>query len=110
MGQDAEQSAQAPLPAAGAGQAELRASQAKLFEALAVTADSIAGTERTRAEFYENAAAQLPDAIEHAARARRFAEAEEAAASAFRSHEMPSEVVRQALRDCGKRAVDKPEE
>jgi hypothetical protein len=107
MGQDAEQSAQAPLPAAADSQAMLKAAQAELFEALAHTADSIAGTERKRAEFYENAAAQLPDAIEHAARARRIAEAEKASASAFRSHELPSEVVRQALRDCDTSADDR---
>jgi ABC-type transporter Mla subunit MlaD len=106
MGQDAEQSAQAPLAAAADRHARLKATQAKLFEALADTADSIAVTEHQRAEFYEDAAARLPDAVELAARARRFAEAEQASASAFRSHELPSAVVRQALRDCGTSAHD----
>ncbi|OJF11177.1 hypothetical protein [Couchioplanes caeruleus] len=106
MGQDADRPALVRLPAARATQAELKARQAKLFEMLARTADAIARTEEERAEFYDNAAAHLPGAIERAARARRFAEAERASASAFRSHELPSEELRHVVRDCGVGADD----
>lgn len=70
-----------------------------MFEALARTADSIAETAEASADIHDEAVGSLPGAAEHAARDRRFAEAERAAADAYRSHEVPSDEVRQAIRE-----------
>ena len=47
----------------------------------------------------DNATTHRPGAAEHAARARPFAEAERAAASAYRNQEIPSADVQQEIRE-----------
>jgi len=73
--------------------------QAELFQALARTAESVARTAEYSAEVHDDATKALPDAGEHAARGRRLAEAERAAAAAYRNEEVPPREVRQVLRD-----------
>jgi Mg-chelatase subunit ChlD len=80
--------------------------QAEIFETLATTAEAIAETEDESAEVHERAAANLPGATEHVARARRVADAERAAASAYRRHEVPPEDVRQVIRESRASADD----
>jgi hypothetical protein len=81
-----------------AGLADTRAA---LFEELAQNAEAIALTEERSADLHEKAAKHLPGASEHAARARRFAAAERAAAAAYREHRVPSDEIRQVIRDSG---------
>jgi hypothetical protein len=92
MEQDALRPAQDRAP-------HLDSEPAEIFETLARTAEAIAETEDNSAEVHDNAAAYLPGGPEHAARARRFADAERATASAYRKHEMPADYVRQAIRE-----------
>ena len=75
----------------------------QVFAALAETADAIAQTEENSAHVHDDAAAYLPGASEHAARSRRLAKAEKAAAAAFREHRVPPDDVRQVIRECGVR-------
>jgi hypothetical protein len=89
------------VPPAQDHDAEIGSSQAEVFEALARTAEAIAETEDKSAEVHDNAGPRLPGAGEHAARARRFAAAERAAAAAYRNHEVPSEDIRQVIRESG---------
>jgi anti-sigma factor RsiW len=72
---------------------------ADMFDALAATAEAIAETADNSAEVHNGMTQHLPAAGEHAARDRRLAEAERAAAAAFGNHEVPPEDVRQAIRD-----------
>jgi hypothetical protein len=94
-------------PALTDTQAALKDTQAALFEALAHAAEGIAQTVEKLADIYDQAAWSLPDAFEHAARIRRFAAAERAAAAAYRNHEVPAEGVRQVIRDCRPGADDR---
>ena len=82
--------------------AELARTQHMVFEDLAQMAETIAETEERSAVVHGNAAGHLPGAVEHAARSRRFAAAERAAAAAYREHELPSDEVRKAIRDSGR--------
>jgi septal ring factor EnvC (AmiA/AmiB activator) len=69
------------------------------FEALAATADRIAESAEHSAAVHDELGDHLPGAHEHAERDRRFAAAERAAAAAYRAHEVPSDEVRQVIRD-----------
>jgi hypothetical protein len=86
--------------------ADLDRQRNQVFEALAHTAEAIARTEEESAAVHDTAAAYLPGASEHAARARRLAEAEKAAAVAYREHKVPPDDVRQVIRDCGRSTPD----
>jgi len=81
------------------------------FEALARTADAIAETAEASADVHDRAIGQVPGAAEHAERDRRFAAAERAAAHAYRNHQVPSDEVRQAIREARPNggAQDEPE-
>jgi hypothetical protein len=81
--------------------AELAGTRDAIFEDLAQKAEAIALTEEMSADVHENAAKHLPGAFEHAVRARRSAAAESAAAAAYREHRVPSDDVRQIIRDSG---------
>jgi hypothetical protein len=72
--------------------------QVELFQALARTAESVARTAEYSADVHDNATKTLPDAREHAARDRRLAEAERAAAAAYRNEQVPPHDVRQVVR------------
>lgn len=72
---------------------------ADMFDALASTAEAIAETADHSADVHDDATGHLPGAGEHAARDRHFADAERAAAAAYRNHEVPPENVRQVIRD-----------
>jgi hypothetical protein len=69
VGQEAERSARIRA-------AELIRKLDKTFEALAQTAEAVARAEEDNAAIHDSAADFLPGAVEHAARARRFAKAE----------------------------------
>lgn len=75
------------------------ARQTELFEALARTAESIGRTAERGAAVHDQIAEHLPGAAEHAVRERRFAEAERAAAAAYRRREVPSEDILRMIRD-----------
>jgi len=75
--------------------------QADMFEALARTAEAIAETADTSADVHDRATQHLPGAGEHAARDRRLADAERAAAIAYRNHRAPPPEIRQAIREAG---------
>jgi len=77
------------------------------FAALARTADAVARALEMGADVHQQAAKHLPDAAEHADRARRFAAAERAAAAAYRRGEMPSDDVRRVIRNGGRNAADR---
>jgi hypothetical protein len=81
--------------------AELARVRDAIFEALAQVAEGIAQTVDRSAAIYDDAV-HLQGAIEHAARARRFAAAERAAAAAYREHRVPPDDVRQVIRDGGR--------
>ncbi len=70
----------------------------EIFEALANTADAIAETAEASAHVHDGAVGNLPEAAEHAARDRRFAAAERAAADAYRNHQVPPDEIRHAIR------------
>jgi hypothetical protein len=73
--------------------------QPDAFEALARTAEGIAQTADYSADVHENATQYLPGAGEHAARDRRLADAERAAAAAYRDRQVPPPDVQQIIRD-----------
>jgi hypothetical protein len=77
------------------------------FDALAATAEAIAETADRSADLHDDMTEHLPGAGEHAARDRRFADAERAAAASYRNHEVPPEDVRQVIRDVGAAPDDK---
>lgn len=70
----------------------------EIFEKLASTAEDIAETEDKSADVHDDATEYLPGASAHAARSRRFADAERAAASAYRDHKVPPDDVREEIR------------
>src|SRR3954452_13954645 len=92
MGEDAERSAHDRA-------AELARQRDELFTALARTAEAVARAEEERVDVHDSAAGLLTGAVEHAVRGRRFAEAERAAAAAYREHRLPPDEVRQVIRD-----------
>ena len=66
-------------------------------EALARLAESIAATTEHSAKVHDRMSARMPEAAEHAARERRLAAAERAAAEAYRQGRAPSADVRQQI-------------
>jgi hypothetical protein len=70
-----------------------------MFEALAGTAEAVAETAEYSAAVHDAAGSSLDGAGEHAVRDRRFADAERAAAAAYRSGQVPSAEIRQVIRD-----------
>jgi hypothetical protein len=76
------------------------------FEALARSADAVAETAEMSARVHDSAARHLAGAAEHARRERRIAAAERAAAESYRRHEMPTDEVRQVIRDDGRDPAD----
>jgi hypothetical protein len=82
--------------------AELARTRDMIFQVLAQMAETIAQAEERSAVVHDKAARYLPGAVEHAARSRRFAAAERAAATAYREHELPSDEVRKVIRDSGR--------
>ncbi|BFU45000.1 hypothetical protein KRMM14A1004_32370 [Krasilnikovia sp. MM14-A1004] len=67
---------------------------------LAQVAERIAETARDGARVHDQLVGRLPGAAEHAARQRRLAAAEEAAAVAYRNLEVPPDAVRRAIVEC----------
>lgn len=82
--------------------AELARTQETIFEEVAQMAEVIAETEEMSAVVHDQVAEHLPGAVEHAARSRRFAAAERAAAAAYREQEVPPDEVRTVIRDSGR--------
>jgi hypothetical protein len=76
-----------------------------LFDALAMTAESVAVTIEKSAEIHEALATRDPEAVGRAARQRKLAAAERAAAAAYRSGRQIPEDVRRAIRDAGPSVV-----
>jgi hypothetical protein len=82
--------------------AELARTREMIFEDLAQMAETIGQTEEISADVHDKAARHLPGAVEHAARSRRFAAAERAAAAAYREHKVPPDEVRKVIRESGR--------
>jgi hypothetical protein len=85
----------------------MRDKQEELFQALGRAAESVARTAEYSAEVHDNATKVLPDAGEHAARDRRLAEAERAAAVAYRNQDVPPCEVRQVVREVSQEGDDR---
>jgi hypothetical protein len=83
------------------GPTTMQDKQAELFQALARCAESVARTAEFSADVHDNVTHALPDAHKHAARDRRLAQAERAAAAAYRNEEVPSHDVREVIRQVG---------
>jgi hypothetical protein len=79
--------------------AQLAERQRALFHATAAGAERLAETAEQAAAVHETLRDTLPGAAEHAARDRRFAAAERAAAAALRQGELPPDWAREAIRD-----------
>jgi hypothetical protein len=75
---------------------------AEISHMLADTAEAIAETAELSARVHDDAADVRPGVSEHAERDRRFAAAERAAAAAHRRGEVPSDEIRQVIRDVGR--------
>jgi hypothetical protein len=65
--------------------------RAAFFDLMATVAEGIANRLDQSADVHERAIGRLGGAAEHAARDRRLAGAERAAAAAYRNHEMPTD-------------------
>jgi hypothetical protein len=76
---------------------EVADKRAEIFAALAESADSIADSADKSAYIHDQIGERMPGAAEHAARDRRLAAAERAAAEAYRKHEVPPDEVRQVV-------------
>jgi hypothetical protein len=75
--------------------------QGEQFMRLANTAEAMARTAERSARIHDEVGEHLPGAADHAARDRRLAAAEREAAEAFRGHRLPSQAVRDAIRESG---------
>jgi hypothetical protein len=73
--------------------------QGAFFDLMAKVAEGIADTLDQSADVHERAVGRVRGAAERTARDRRLADAERAAATAYRNHEMPTEEVREAIRN-----------